>query len=107
MAQSGRVRIRVIDATGAVIPGAEASRLGSDEKPILSGRANEYGEIMLSDLPIGDLRFIVASPGFKNLPLVISIRNAEEVNLDARLEVGAVVMGIFLRKTRKRWWIFR
>jgi hypothetical protein len=130
MAQSGRVRIRVTDLTGTVIPGAEASLLGIDEKLILAGRADKAGEIVLTGLPIGDSRITLTCPGFKNLPLVVTIRNADELNVDAKLEVGPVTMGIFLdaphktvtaptpqveppsqvsqpKTNRKRWWIFR
>ena len=69
MAQSGRVRIRVMDVTGAVIPGAEASLPGPDEKTILAGRTNKDGEIVLVGLPIGDSRVTVTSPGFKTCRL--------------------------------------
>jgi len=89
LAQAGRVRIKVTDLIGAVIPGVEASLLGPDEKPILARRANESGEIVLSGLPIGDSRVILSKPGFKQLPLVITIRNADEVKVDAKLEVVA------------------
>jgi len=56
MAQSGSVRICVIDLTGAVIPSAEASLLGGDGKPIRTAYANEAGEIEFADLPMGDSR---------------------------------------------------
>ena len=53
MAQSGRVRIRVTDASGTLIQDAEAYMTGKDHKLILT-RANEAGEIALANLPIGD-----------------------------------------------------
>ena len=87
MAQAGRVRIKVTDFIGAVIPGVEASLLGPDEKPILAGRTDESGEIVLSGLPIGNSRVILSKPGFKKLPLVITIRNADELKVHAKLEV--------------------
>ena len=54
MAQAGRVRIRVTDASGAVITKAWASLLGADGKPIREAHANEAGEIILTDLPLAD-----------------------------------------------------
>lgn len=53
MAQTGRVRIRVTDATGASIPGAVASLLGPDNKPMRTARADAMGQIVLTDLPFG------------------------------------------------------
>jgi len=91
MAQSGRVRIRVTDSSGTLmIPEAEASLMGKDDKPILTAHANEAGEIVLSGLPIGDSRINVSCRGFNNLPLIVTIRNAEELKIDAMLQLGSV-----------------
>jgi len=91
MAQSGRVRVRVMDAAGAVIPGAEVLLSG-----VLVGRADQRGEIVLMGLPIGESQLTVTRSGFKNLPLVITIRNADELNVDAKMEVGPFMMGLFV-----------
>ena len=56
MAQSGRLRIRVSDITGAVIPGAEVALLGMDGNALRTENANEQGEFIFSDLPIGNSR---------------------------------------------------
>lgn len=122
MAQSGRVRIRVTDVTGAAIPGAEASLLGGDEKPTRTVKADEAGEIVLTDLPIGDSRLSVKHAGFKNLPLTVTVRNGDEVSVNVKLEVSDSRMGgaVEARVTappapvaqpslpKRRWWqIFR
>jgi hypothetical protein len=91
MAQSGRVRVRVMDATGAIIPGAEVLLSG-----VLVGRADQTGEILLTGLPIGESQLTVTRPGFKNLPLVVTIRNADELNVDAKMEVSPFMMGVFV-----------
>lgn len=83
--------------------------MGKDEKPLLTERANTAGEIIFTGLPLGDSRITVTSPGFKNLPVIVTVSNADELKVNAKLEVGSVVMGIFLEpahKKRKRWWIF-
>jgi hypothetical protein len=100
MAQSGRLRIRVTDRTGAVIPSAEASTLGKDGEPTLTERANRFGEIIFTGLPVGDLNVKVSCAGFKALPLVVTIRNSGEVKVDAMLDIGTVVMGIFIESGR-------
>ncbi len=87
MAQTGRVRIWVMDATGASVPGA-VGWLGTEDK--LKKTANEAGEIVFTNLPFGDCRFTIAMPGFKNRELTVTIRNGDEVNVEAVLDVGSV-----------------
>jgi hypothetical protein len=89
-AQIGRVRIRVTDITGAVIPAAEASLLGPNGKSILTLSANDNGEIVWTDLPLGESRFQVIVPGFKLRQLAAMIRNGDEQKIEARLELGTV-----------------
>ena len=104
-AQSGRVRIRVTDASGAVIPSAEASLIGKDEKPTRTTKANQDGEILLTDLPIGDARVRVSCPGFVSHVVTVSVRNGDEAQVQIVLLEGFVVGEIILR--RKHWWNFR
>ena len=108
MAQSGRVRIRVTDITGAVVPQAEASVLqGEFDYVASSGKANEEGEIILPDLPMGELRLKVSCPGFNNFSKIITIRNSDELKIDAKLEVGRWANTVPLRRKRRWWHIFR
>ena len=89
-----------------IIPNAEASLLRKGEQPILVGRANEDGEILLTDVPFGDAQIRVTYPGFKPLILNnIRILNTDELKLDAKLEVGEIIDTSPIRK-HKRWWIF-
>ena len=101
MAQNGRVRIVVKDATGAVIANAEALLQGGDGKTI---RTNEAGEIVWSDLPLGSATFVVRSSGFVSRPLTLTVRNGEEVRAEVVLEVSFV--GEVMPKKRRRWWKF-
>lgn len=107
MAQSGRVRIRVTDLTGAIIPDAVAALLGEDDKPIRIAHANEAGEIEFTGLPRGDSRFFVQRPGFKNLPLTVTVRNTDEVKVQAQLEVATMGDTVLVRPKRHWWQIFR
>src|SRR5579862_122296 len=90
MAQAGRVRIRVTDPMDAVIPTAEASLLGPDNKPTRTEKANEAGEIVIADLPLGDCRLAVFAPGFSARRLTVTVRGGDELKVEARLEVGIV-----------------
>ena len=53
-------------------------------------RANEVGEVGWTDLPFGDCRFTVSSPGFQIRTLTVTLRNGDELKLDAILLVGTV-----------------
>jgi hypothetical protein len=89
-AQSGRVRIHVTDATGAVVPLAQVSLLNADGKPTRTVGANDAGEVVWTDLPLGDAHFLVLVPGFNSLRLAVTFRNANEQTVEARLEVGTI-----------------
>ena len=107
MAQSGRVRIRVTDATGKVISGAEASLSGANGNAISTGHSDEAGEIVLTGIPFGDSQIRVTHPGFKPFLLIgIPILNADELKLEFKLEVGEPNIDVFPEKKRKHWWIF-
>jgi hypothetical protein len=108
MAQSGRVRIRVTDGAGAVVPGAEVSLLGPDNQPTRTEKTNGAGEIVFQDLPVGDARFTIVEQGFQIRRLTVTIRNGDEVKIETTLDVGLV--GEFVtvkRRSRWRWLILR
>jgi len=87
MAQNGRVRIVVKDPTGALIPNAEAVLQGGDGKPT---RANDAGEIVWSDLPLGSSTFVVSSLGFASRPVTVTVWNGDESRAEVTLEVGTM-----------------
>jgi hypothetical protein len=104
MAQSGRVRIRVIDSTGAVVPlHPEAALIDKDGNAILSARANEAGEIVLTRLPIGDSRIRVTCAGFTHLTLIVTIRNGDELKVDAPLQLGTTGTAIEVERPPAIW----
>jgi len=90
MAQSGRVRVRVTDSTGAGLFGAEVSLLGPDGKPQRTETADANGDVVLTDLPIGDLELSITCRGFNLRRLTVIVRSSDEVRVDAKLEVGFV-----------------
>jgi hypothetical protein len=86
-AQTGRIRIRAVDMTGAVVPHATVSLLGAEDRPIRSATADERGESVRTDLPFGDSRISVTARGFTLFRQTITIRNSEEQVIEARLRV--------------------
>jgi len=90
MAQTGRIRIRVLDVNRAMVATAEASLVAADDKPRRTAHADELGEIAFTDLPLGDCRFAVAAPGFATRPLTVTIKNSDEVKVETVLELGFI-----------------
>ncbi len=89
-AQTGRVRIRVIDILGSAIPMATVSLLGADDQPTRTEVANDAGESVWPDLPLGFSRLRVTVRGFNPRLLTVTVTKGEEQMLDARLEVGCL-----------------
>src|ERR1700684_2502553 len=85
-AQTGRVRIRVIDPRGLVVPAATVSLVGVDDQPIRTMVANDTGESVWTDLPLGFSRLRVAAPVFSPRLLTVTVTKGEDQKLDARLE---------------------
>lgn len=96
MAQSGRVRIRVIDASGAVISRADVSLLGVDGNPQRRLQTDDIGEVVITDLPMGNSRVRISSPGFDTQPLTVTVRDSDELKVDAKLYVGTVGTTVFV-----------
>ncbi len=101
MAQDGRVRIRVIDKNGAAIATAVGSLLDPDGKPMREARADNTGEIVLTDLPFGDCRFAVDAAGFNTRRVTATLTNSNEVNLKIVLDVGLGVPMLVETQTEK------
>ena len=103
MAQTGRVRIRVVDAAGAPLATAQAGLLGSDGRPMRTMQANGSGEIVFAELPMGDNRFEVFATGFRMHPLTVTVRNSDEMIAITTLDVGLVGEFVGLARIRS-WW---
>jgi len=107
MAQSGRIRIRVIDSAGSAIAGAEVLLLAEGGQPARTLLSDDHGEVIWNDLPLGNNKFRVAGTGFLPLLLTVTARSGIEVRADAALNpfIGELVPGNYRHK-RKHWWIF-
>jgi len=76
--------------TGAVLPHATVSLLGAEDRPIRSATADERGEVALTDLPLGDSGFLVIAPGFFSRRLTVTVRDANEKQVEAALVIGTI-----------------
>lgn len=106
MAQSGRVKIQVTDVTGASIANAEVILLGS--MPVRALKTNPVGEVVCTELAMGDSKFEIRSPGFRMRTLVITLRNDDEVIIQSTLEVANLNMGVMVevekpKKLFRKW----
>jgi hypothetical protein len=107
LAQSGRVRFRVTDQSGALFPDAEISLLNKANEASLTLRSDNTGTAVFTGLPMGVARFTVASPGFLTIPVTVTISSGKEVKVWAniRLPLLGETIAVPPRK-RKGWWIF-
>jgi|SRR5579862_6164056 len=88
-ARAASAHIRVTDQHGARIPGATAFLAGPDHKPVRGAEANSdsVGEIVVTDLPLGNSRLIIHKEGFKDQPVTVTVHPDEE----PRVEVVMIV----------------
>lgn len=98
----GRIRVRVLDPSGAAIQGAMVSLIPEKALPTRSEATGRDGEVSWIDLPVGHYSVRVEAPGFISLIRDgLALTNAEELKVDAKLKVGGS-MGSVLKKPR--WW---
>lgn len=88
LAQDGRVRVVVTDATGA---GVQFADVTVGDRRV---KADENGVASLVGLPVGRVEIMASSPGFKSWRGSFNVLNGTEVKVDARLEVGSLGGGI-------------
>lgn len=107
LAQSGRVRFRITDQTGALAQGAEISLLNKENEATLTLHSDSAGTAVFTGLPMGVARFTVVSPGFPTIPVTVTISSGKEVKVWATLSLPSVgeVISVPPRK-RRGWWIF-
>jgi Carboxypeptidase regulatory-like domain len=107
MAQSGRVRFRVSDQTGALVPDAEISLLNKDSEASLTLHTDNEGKAVFTGLPMGIARFTVASPGFPTVPVTVALSGRKEVKVWATLRLPVIGEVIAVPPQKRRgWWIF-
>jgi len=84
--------------------------LDAHDKRLRTVRADALGEIAFTDLPVGDSRFLINATGFNRRLLTLTVRNSDELQIDATLDIGT--SGTFVdvpppkAKKHRRWLIY-
>ena len=90
MAQNGRIRVRITDASGAAVAGANGRLLDSDGTTVQTALSGKSGELSFAGLSSAQWRINVISVGFKTFKVLTNLWYSKEIIIDARLEVGTV-----------------
>jgi hypothetical protein len=84
------MRIRVVDVNGAMITTATVTLRGRGKRARRSAQTNAVGEVVWTDLPMGNCRIAVEAPGFSRRRLTAALRNSDEMKIEVVLEVAAM-----------------
>ena len=90
MAQNGRIRVRITDASGAAVAGANGRLLDSDGTTVQTALSGKSGELSFAGLSSAQWRINVISVGFKTFKVLTNLWYSKEIIIDARLEVGTI-----------------
>jgi hypothetical protein len=93
-AASGRVKFRVIDPAGDPVPKASIALLDTEDKVVHGVESDQFGEAILTGLPLGDSRFAITSAGFVRRQLTLTFHGGKEVRAEVHLWlpiIGTVV----------------
>jgi hypothetical protein len=80
---------KVLDMTGAVVPGATITLRQVATKSIRTGHSNRDGQFTLAALPAGRYEAEVMSPGFEIMSSDITVQARDRAVLSVALPVGA------------------
>jgi hypothetical protein len=100
-AANGRVRFRVKDPIGGLVKDADVWLADTHYQPLRTLTTDQSGEVLFTNLPLGDLRFVVRATGFRLKYMTIPIHNYKELKIEATIEVGGVGQTIYSEKHSK------
>ncbi len=89
-AQTGSARIRVADATGAAIPEAKVSLVDGLDGTVGTLSTDDAGEVLWTDLPLGDAHFFASARGFRHGGITVTIRTGDGQKVAMVLEVAPI-----------------
>src|SRR5450631_2853834 len=97
MAQEVRATLggRVMDAQGAMVPGAAVTVVSDDTAVVQRTKTNPQGNWVVEFLLPGHYRFTVAAAGFKTLERAgIELQAADSKQIDVAVEVGSASQSV-------------
>jgi hypothetical protein len=86
-AQTGAVRVRVIDAKGEAVPGATVTLAGSWGRAVRTLSTNRAGEVLWKKLPFGEWYFSV---DLSQAPVAVCDSKARTITLRVAPPTGSV-----------------
>ncbi len=87
---TGAIKGVITDASGAVIGGANAKAVNLSSNQIYEARSNTEGVYLIRNLPSGNYRLMVSSPGFRVLSVEdVPVRSVTLTEANVVLQVGA------------------
>ncbi len=107
-AETGSLRIHVVDTASSVLPGAQVTLLGPKDKLIRTLSTDKEGVLVWENPPLGESRFRVSVPGFYSQELSITFHSADyEQKLEVILQPNNTDYYDVGPPKRKWWQIFR
>ncbi|MGH9469560.1 MAG: TonB-dependent receptor domain-containing protein [Terriglobia bacterium] len=96
----GTILGRVLDTSGAIVPGVKVTVTKVDTGVTTAGVTNSAGEFNIPFLYPGVYRVAAQKPGFKTYTREdVPLRISEIVNLTVRLEVGSITQQVTVQAT--------
>src|SRR5437016_989265 len=81
----------VLDATGAIVPGATVKLTSHEQGTVRTSNSNEAGVYQFSFLPAGVYDVEIGVPGFKTLVQKdVTLAVAQNIRRDFKLELGNI-----------------
>ncbi len=88
---SGAIRVRVIDPTGAVIPKANVAAINEQTALEATSTTDDEGLCLLRNLPPGTYHIVVSMQGFQTYAMQsVPVYSSNVTELEVKLGVGAV-----------------
>ncbi len=80
--------------------------LDSSDQAVRTRETDETGELLWTDLPLGDAVFVVSPSGGQAKRVTITIRNAKELKAEVHVFTSATGMIVITKHKHKGWLIY-
>jgi len=94
---SGAIRVRVLDMSGAVVPNAKVAAVNDQNGLESTGTADDEGLCLLRNLPPGSYHVIVNMTGFTTYAMQsVPVYSSNVTELEVTLRVGSVTQSVMV-----------
>jgi hypothetical protein len=91
---TGDIVGRVVDSSGAVLPGATVTIENAGTSDVRSTITSETGDFVVNLLPIGNYVVRIELAGFQAQESKVALRSGERIRVDGRLGLGSVTESV-------------